>query len=61
MRLLLANEKGGTTLPLVLQQHGFVTTAPNVTVAPNAPRVCREKKKYSFFSFFLDEGKVRDA
>ena len=57
VRLLLANEKGGTTLLSLVQLHDFVTNAPNVTVAPDAPRVCKEKKKYSFFSFFLMRGR----
>jgi hypothetical protein len=56
MRLLLANEKGGTTLPSVLQQYVFVTNAPDVTVAPNAPRVCREEEGVFFLFFLLDEG-----
>ncbi len=56
MRLLLANEKGGTTLPSVLQQYVFVTNAPDVTVAPNAPRVWREEEGVFFLFFLLDEG-----
>lgn len=58
--LLSADEIGaGTPLPSLLRQCGFVTNAPSITVAPLAPRVWREKKKYPFFSFFLMRGLVQ--